>query len=91
MKEYAERMEVLAEEINSGLLRSNVAIGIKLHPPLVEWYANENMMEDANRYDGLFFVESLTEQVSKDAKWDGPSLAEYLENLTREFIASESD
>jgi hypothetical protein len=82
MNEYMNRMEVLAEEINSGKLRSNMAIGIKLHPATVDWSAFKNFT-DASEYDGLFFVESLN--MGND--WNGEALADYLETLTREFVA----
>jgi hypothetical protein len=87
--EYQARMHILAGEINAGKHTGNHAVGVKLDPPLVEWYAYECMKQNAEQYDGIFFFESLYGMTDKDTQWDGESLAEYLETLTREFLAEQ--
>lgn len=83
--EYMNRMEVLAEEINNGENLS-YAIGIRLDPPTVEWCAPENMHMD--EYEGIFFFEGLYGVLDNlHVQWDSDSLAEYLEQMTREFVS----
>jgi hypothetical protein len=81
-------METLAREINSGE-KLKTAIGIKLNPKTVEWCAQENMQCD--EYDGIFYFENLFGVLENGEQWDGDCLADYLETLTREFVAENQE